>query len=406
MQFDFELPLILDGASGTNLIAAGMPQGCCTEQWVSEHPLAVQKLQQSYVDAGSRIIYAPTFGANRVSLGRFEAADKADELNRKIMKLTREAVGQRALIAGNMSSTGLQIKPFGETDFEELVGVYREQARALYESGADLFVCETLTSLADARAAVLAAGEFGLPIFVTVTVDKNGETLSDSSLLPCLITLQSMGVNAVGLNCSEGTQGMADFIRAVMPYAKVPVIAKPNAGRTVDGVLQNVVSPDEFAEDMREIMQAGARVVGGCCGTTPKHIERIKWMIRENNFPELPETEDVIAACCETSAFFLSDDLVLSEPLSCTPDLADELFDLEDEVCSVALVEINDVQDAEEFGMNAYMARLPIAVRAQSYEAAEKALRLYQGRLLLDTNSPLEQEQLDEPVKKYGAVLF
>lgn len=400
------LPLLLDGAVGTNLIAAGMPAGVCPEQWILEHPQVIRKLQQAYADAGSQVIYAPTFGANRIALGHFGLEHRVEEFNRDLLKLTREAVGRRVFVAGDMSSTALQVEPFGDTSFEELLDVYRQQARALKAGGADLLACETLMSLTDARAALLAANECGLPAFLTITVDKNGRTLSGSSLLPCLLTLQAMGAAAVGLNCSTGPDDMAEFLPPVMPYARIPVIAKPNGGKTVDGVLQNVLAPEEFAQSIRNLLDAGARIVGGCCGTAPKHIAQVKWMLQEYRPHPLAEVEDVVAACCENTVFFLGDDLSLSEPLPCHSDLADDFIELEDEGCNIVLVEINDVADAQEFGMNAYMARLPVAVRAHTPQGLEEALKLYQGRLLIDRSGSVEEELMMQLAKKYGAILL
>ena len=403
---DGKLPLLLDGATGTNLFAAGMPAGVCPEQWILEHPQVIQKLQQSYADAGSDIIYAPTFGANRVALIHFGLEDKVAEMNRELIKITRAAVGHRVLVAGDMSSTALQAEPFGETSFEEMIDIYREQASALKAAGADLLVCETLMSLTDARAAVLAANECKMPVFVTITVNQNGRTISGSSLLQCVLTLQAMGAAAVGLNCSTGPEDMAEFIRPVMPYAKVPIIAKPNGGRMIDGVLQNVVTPEEFAQGIKMLLDAGARIVGGCCGTTASHIAQVRWMLKEYYPEPLPEVEDVIAACYENSVFFLGDTLDLSDPLTCTSDLADEFIELEDAGCNAVLVEINDVNDAQELGMNAYMSHLPIAVRAYTYEGLEEALRLYQGRLIIDSQGDVSEQDVKNLAAKYGAIVL
>ena len=403
---DRNLPLLLDGATGTNLFAAGMPAGVCPEQWILEHPQVIQKLQQAYADAGSDIIYAPTFGANRAALSHFGLEDKVAEINRELMKITRAAVGHRVLVAGDMSSTALQIEPFGDATFAEMVDIYREQASALKAAGADLLVCETLMSLTDARAAVLAANECGLPAFVTITVDQNGRTISGSSLLQCILTLQAMGAAAVGLNCSTGPEDMAEFIRPVMPYAKIPVIAKPNGGRMVDGALQNVVTPEEFAQGIQVLLDAGARIVGGCCGTTPRHIAQVRWMLKEYRPAPLPEIEDVTAACYENSVFFLGDTLELSDPLSCTSDLAEDFIELEDEGCNAVLVEINDISDAQEFGMSAYMSRLPIAVRAYTCEGLEEALRLYQGRLMIDSQGGVSEQEIKTLAAKYGAIVL
>lgn len=403
---DGKLPLLLDGAAGTSLFAAGMPAGVCPEQWMIEHPQAIQKLQQAYADAGADIIYAPTSGANRAVLSRFGLADKAAEINRELMRITRAAVGHRVLVAGVMSATALQTEPFGETAFTEVIDVYREQASVLKSAGADLLVCESLTSLNDARAAVLAANECGLPVIVSITVDQNGKTNSGFSLLQCVIVMQAMGAAAVGLNCSAAPEDMAELIRPVMPYAKIPILAKPDAGKMNDGTPQNALTPEAFADGVKMLLDAGAGIVGGCCGATAQHIAQLRWMLKAYRPKPLPEVEDVVAACCESSAFFLGDTLTLSEPLECTSDLAEKFIELEDDGCNAVLVEINDVNDAREFGMNAYMSRLPVAVRAYTYDGLEEALRLYQGRLMIDSRGGVGEEDIKALSAKYGALIL
>ena len=243
-------PILLDGATGTELYKRGMPHGVCTEQWVLEHPDALLELQRAYVDAGSQVLIAPTFGANRVTLARYGLSGQVSVYNRRLAALTRKAAGGKARVAGDLAPTGKSIVPFGDASFEELVDIYTEQAAALEAAGVDLFLLETTMTMAEARAAVLACKSVSAkPVWVTFTCDENGRTLSGTDVLAALIVMQGMGVDAFGLNCCAGPAEMLEQLRRLTPYASVPLIAKPNAGlpQMVDGRAVYRCTPEELA---------------------------------------------------------------------------------------------------------------------------------------------------------------
>lgn len=182
------LPILLDGATGSELYKRGMPAGAYTEQWVLGHPEALLELQRGYVAAGSQVLIAPTFGANRVRLEQHGIFGQVADYNRRLVELSRQAAGGRALVAGDMAPTGLFIAPFGESSFEELVAIYTEQAAALAAAGVDLFLIETTMTMPEARAAVLACKSVSdRPVWVTFTCDENGRTLSGTDVLAALI---------------------------------------------------------------------------------------------------------------------------------------------------------------------------------------------------------------------------
>ena len=191
--------LLLDGATGTNLQKAGMPTGVCPEQWILEHKEVILELQKNYVEAGTDILYAPTFSGNRIKLEEYGLADRLEEINQNLVMLTKEAAGNNALVAGDITMTGKQLYPIGELYFEELVEIYKEQIRCMVKAGVDLLVAETIMSLQEARAAVLAAKEVcDLPIMVTMTFQEDGRTLYGTDPKTALIVLQSLGADAVG----------------------------------------------------------------------------------------------------------------------------------------------------------------------------------------------------------------
>ena len=198
--------VILDGATGTNLQKAGMPGNVCPEQWILEHPDVMRGLQRSYVQSGTQILYAPTFTANRIKLAEYGLSDRLLEMNTQLVQLSKETAGDKALVAGDLTMTGQQLYPLGELQFEELVDVYKEQGKALYDAGVDLFVIETMMSLQETRAAVLAIQETcDLPILASLTFEADGRTLFGTDPETAVVVLQSLGVRSeerrVGKEC-------------------------------------------------------------------------------------------------------------------------------------------------------------------------------------------------------------
>lgn len=272
--------IILDGATGSNLRLMGMPVGVSTELWVYEHPEVLLKLQRAYVDAGSDIIYAPTFMANRVGLGMHGIEDKLRELNLGLVRLSKEAADGRALVAGDLTTTGKPLEPVGPMSYQTLFDVYREQVEVLAEAGADLLVAETMLSIDETACAVEAAQSVcDLPIMCSLTMEADGLLLFGGSAVEAVETLQAMGASAVGLNCSVGPDQLESVVRALKEVATVPVIAKPNAGMPVmdeHGVAHYSMAPGDFARAMTRLVDAGASIVGGCCGTAPEYIRALK----------------------------------------------------------------------------------------------------------------------------------
>ena len=271
--------VLLDGAMGSNLRLAGMPAGVCTELWAVEHPDVVIDLQRAYVDAGTRILFAPTFMGNRIGLAAHGLEDRLTELNTRLVGLSREAAQGRALVAGEVAPTGRMLEPRGDISYAALLDVYKEQMTALADAGVDLLVTETMLSLDEIMVALDAAQAVcNLPVMCMMTLEADGHLLYGGTAVEAVETLQEMGAAAVGLNCSVGPDQLESVVASMKAVAKVPVIAKPNAGMpTMDahGVAHYSMSPDEFAAAMRKLIWRGARIVGGCCGTTPAYIRAL-----------------------------------------------------------------------------------------------------------------------------------
>ena len=272
--------VILDGATGSNLRASGMPVGVCTEQWVLEHPAVLQDLQRAYVDAGSQIVYAPSFSANRLSLAMYGLEDKLAEMNRALVQLSRDAVGGRALVAGDMATCGKPVDVEGGVSYDTLIEVYREQAQLLVDAGVDLIGLETMMGVTECSAAIEAIRSVcDLPVMCTLTLDAVGAAYFDGDAEQAAQTLPALGADAIGVNCGQGPELYVSVIQRMRMHTDLPLIAKPNAGLPViqsDGSAVYGMSPGKFAREMLQLRKAGANILGGCCGTTPEHIRMLK----------------------------------------------------------------------------------------------------------------------------------
>ena len=283
--------LILDGATGAILQKRGMPVGVCPEEWIIENEDVLCNLQKEYIEAGSDVVYAPTFSANRIKLEEYGLSDNIKEINEKLVAVSKipvkEAGADREiLVAGDITMTGRQVYPVGTLPFEELIDIYKEQIGYLEEAGVDFLVVETMMSLQECRGAVIAAKEVSeLPVMVTLTFNEDGRTLYGTDPATAALVLTTLGVDAVGVNCSTGPDKMIEIVKEMSKYADIPIVAKPNAGLPMleDGETVYDMGPEQFAQEMLPLIDAGADVLGGCCGTTPEHIKMLVDLLKEKN---------------------------------------------------------------------------------------------------------------------------
>ena len=271
--------VLLDGATGSNLMAAGMPRGICTEAWIMEHKEVLQNLQKAYVEAGSQIVYAPTFGGNRYSLELHGLQDKLAEMNHALVNISREAVGHKVYVAGDITTTGKMMEPAGDLTYEMAYETYCEQIKVLEDAGVDLIAAETMINIEETLAALDAAASVSsLPVMCTMTVEADGSIFSGGNAVEAAITLEGAGACAVGINCSVGPDQLVSVVRNIKENVSIPVIAKPNAGMpTIDDQGNAIYSMNaqSFAEHMKVLVENGASIIGGCCGTTPEFIRKV-----------------------------------------------------------------------------------------------------------------------------------
>lgn len=427
-------PVLLDGATGTNLQKAGMPVGVCPEQWILENSEVLIDLQKRYVEAGTDILFAPTFTASRIKLKEYGLEDHLEEMNRKLVALSKEAAkGTNALVAGDLTMTGEQLYPLGDLMFEDLVDVYKEQAKIIADAGADLFVVETMMSLQECRAAVLAIREVcDLPVMVSLTYNEDGRTLYGTDPVTAVVVMQSLGADAVGMNCSTGPEAMLEPIAKMAEYAAIPLLAKPNAGmpELIDGQTVFNVEPEEFAEVGKKLVEEGAAIIGGCCGTTPEHIRALKEAVKGIPVKAPLQTKRRMLTSERKSVEITLEGrfMVIGERINPTgkKKLQAELKEgslnlvrtmaLEQEENGASILDINmgmnGIDEKEMMLRTIYEVTstvdCPLCIDSSHVDIIEAALRIYPGRALINSIS-LEKEKFEKllPIaKRYGAMFI
>ena len=432
--------LYLDGATGSNLVKAGMPSGVCPEQWILEHQDVMLQLQKDYVQAGTNILYAPTFTANRVKLAEYHLEKNMTSMIRDLVAISKKAAestpGHPVYVAGDLTMTGEQLKPMGKMELETLIDIYKEQILCLVDAGADLLVVETMMSLAETRAALIAAKEVcDLPVIATLTFEADGRTLFGTDAKTAAIVLESLGASAIGANCSTGPAQMESIISEMVSHTRIPVIAKPNAGLPFldeNGTTCYNMEAEEFAEEMEVLVNAGATILGGCCGTTPEFIRQIHERFGTDAKVATSRRPDGIRYLTSeriTHSFGLDDGFfVVGERINPTGKKALQAqlregsfekviqFAEEQDACGAKVLDIN--MGMSGIDEKASMLRaleevsgvtnLPLSLDSSYVEVLEAALRNYPGRALVNSVS-LETEKFEKLlpiVAKYGAMFI
>ena len=274
-----EGPLILDGATGSNLQKAGMPRGCCTEEWILANPAPLVQLQREYAKAGSRVVYAPTFQAQPIALERVNLHKQTEAVNAHLVALSRSAAPD-CLIAGDLTTLAAFMDSFDAANFDTMVENYRVQIAGLLEGGADLLAAETLMYPLEAEAIFTAAELEGAEtVMYTFTMQPDGSFFSGRDAGPVLKELEESGAAAVGFNCVAADPFLPGLVSKLRRYVKGPLVCKPNAGVPVigeDKLAHYSMMPEEFGKIVSQCREMGAAILGGCCGTDPRYIQALK----------------------------------------------------------------------------------------------------------------------------------
>lgn len=418
--------LILDGATGTYLQSNGMAPGVCPELFAMQNKEILRDIQRRYIDAGSRAIYTFTMGANSLKLSEFSLEDQAQRINEELTALSVEAAGTDAFVGGEMSTTGSFLTPLGDVEFEQAVDIYKQQVKALVKGGVDFIIFETMIDIQETRAAVLAAKEVcDLPVVVSMTFDEKGLTLTGTTPEAAAVTLICAGADAVGLNCSTGPAEMLPLVKRMKAVSTVPLIVKPNAGmpRIVDGKTQFDLSCDEFRAFVKPLCEAGANLIGGCCGTDPCYIKAIQEEIQTLSPLPWRDTLPSVLTSVSDHTFFGKSFRVIGERINPTgkPKLKEALRSADyDTVLDMAISQkengahILDVNvgmpDFDELSaMKSVIerltaqAKLPLCIDSSQINVIETALRLYPGRALVNSVSTktVSMDALLPLIKKY-----
>lgn len=444
MSFLYDLRnrlLVFDGSMGRMLHENGWRIGTCPEEWNLTHPEVLKKIYKSYREAGADVIQTNTFQSNRIKLEEYGLNEKHFEINYQAVKLAKEAVDEKCYVAASIGPLGKLLEPFGDLSFEKAYNTFRDQIMAVAEGGADIISLETFTDISELRIALLAAKENSeLPVICSLSYEQNGRTLMGTEPQICAVILYSMGADLIGTNCSFGPESM---LKIAEEYQKtgLPFSIKPNAGlpEIIDGKQIYKETPESFARLIPEFIKCGARLLGGCCGTTPQYIAEISRIVRGigSAIPDNINAYDVdyIASTSHMIAFeeiksakvgkiVPGKDKLLKDSMMAgiLTSVADDALELMDEKCDIVLMDIDHVNPKDTllltkivYEAQTYLKQ-PFIFKSDSIEALDAAIRIYNGRagyiitsgagntMLSGTGKANSAMEAANVLAKYGAV--
>lgn len=439
--------LIYDGSKGYMLQKFGMKGGECSELWNVEHRDIVKKIYSLYKEAGADVIQTNTFLGNRINLQKYGLGDRVYELNYEGARLAREVMGQDGFVAASIGPTGKLLEPLGDMDFETAYEIFAEQIKALVDGGVDLINFETFTDLAEMQAALLAAREnTDIPIICSISYEKNNKTLMGCDPRTATVILKSKGADMIGTNCSFGPDNMIKVVKEIYEAGSGYLMVKPNAGLpdVKDGTIVYNESPERFADVVVKFVRYGARLIGGCCGTTPEYIKAIEKKVSlieipdDSVFPAYNENiitssvssfdisssfninvgqEDGVITCfkgADVGKISLFEDReVCSKLKNGNLELIDDMaMDLAEKEHDLIYINVDSGIEGKDFSLlskvvnkaQAYLKQ-PFIIETVYPEALEKALRTYKGRagVIIRGN---DENKLNRIAEKYGALVI
>lgn len=428
--------LFFDGGMGSLLQEKGLKPGELPETWNVLHPEIVTAIHREYLEAGCNIITVNTFGANRFKYNE-ESQFYLEQIVAAAVKNGKEAVkqaekitGKKGYVALDMGPTGKLLKPLGDLDFEDAVSVYSEIVKIGAREGADCIIIETMSDGYEMKAAVLAAKENShLPVFATVTFDEKGKLLTGGDVLSTVALLEGLGVDALGINCGLGPVQMKPIVEKLLAEASIPVIVNPNAGlpRSENGKTVYDIDPGQFAQTVKEIVEMGAWIVGGCCGTTPEHMRKTVELCKEISPVPIQKKEKTVVTSWSHGVEIGKDPVIIGERINPTGKsrlkqaLKDYDLDylLQEGVAqqenrahildvNVGLPGINEPEMMEEVVKELQsVLDLPLQIDTSDPEAMERAMRVYNGKPMVNSVNGKEESMnaVFPLVKKYGGVV-
>ncbi len=417
--------LVFDGSMGRMLFENGLGVGTCPEEWNLTQPDIIKAIYKGYIDAGADVIQTNTFQSNGIKLEEYGLKNSLYDINYQSAKLAKEAAGGKCYVAASIGPLGKLLEPFGDLTFEKAYNTFKEQVEAVVAGGADIISFETFTDISELRIALLAAKEnCSLPVICSVSYEQNGRTLMGTDPEVCAVILHSMGADLIGTNCSFGPEYM---LKIAESYGKtgLPFSVKPNAGlpEIIDGKQVFKETPEGFVKLLPEFIKNGARLLGGCCGTTPNYIAQVSKLVKasneENKIQQKKLNLDYITSVSTRIAFEkigsaevgridVKTDKMLADSLK-SGDIGavtDAAMDLLDEECEIILIDA-DIEKSEDKLMLANVVReaqtylkQPFILKSNSIEMLDAALRAYKGRAGIITQAP----EAGNKLHKFGAV--
>ncbi len=370
-----------DGGFGT-MIAQSSHSEPCMEMLNITHPDAVQAVHSAYVAAGAQVVETHSLGTNAPQLKRHGLENRVADLAAAAVKNAKAAAQGKALVAFSVSTLGRFLAPVGETTLDEAIEYFREPMRAAAEAGADLYIIETMTDIAEMRAAILAAQPLLLPIVASYTFQANGRTLTGGTPACAAIAAEALGVTALGINCSTGPEGMREPLADMRAASRLPIIIQPNAGlpcTDADGHTHYAVDADTLATAMVGLVEGGAAGIGGCCGTTPAHIEKMRPLTEA--LPPLPVCDS--APMVSSGRFVLPLAEAIEKAQPCALDNSDisPLYDLDEpEAVLLDLTKLSPADIDEAIPEAQTACAVPMILRVKDAACLDAALRAYVGR--------------------------
>lgn len=390
MSFRFRLPFLCDGTTSCELLTGDDPDSVCCENKIVNNTDILINAKLRSAQNGAHAVLAPTEGANHAHLEEMGFGEYFIQFNTALVRATTDGVKGLVPVGGAVLPTGSTSLPYSKNVFEDAYFKYLEKLTILKDAGTDFILLSRQNSLLDMRAGVLAAKALKMTVFAAMQTDSDGKSENDTDYIAALVTLQSIGADAFGIYC-EDTDSLCELLKRAFPHAEIPLIA--------------VIDTEKLScDELKKICSSGASVfIDSSC-----YRDKEKYDILIGFEPEFSPIgqKDSYAAATEREAFFLPDNLEISEPLLCSFDMSDELIDLDDENINAVFLELNTTDDAAFLCENARMSRLPFLIRANDEITLEAALRYYQGRLIVDSRCDIDKEVLTELSKKYGAILY
>ena len=403
--------VIVDGGMGTLLQANGLMGGELPELWNLTHPEVLLKIQSDYVNAGCDILTANMVGANRVKLEK--TGHTVQEVVSQALKLAHTASGGKAAVALDIGPSGKLLKPFGDLAFDDAYELFKEEIIAGRDN-ADLVIIETMSDAYEAKAALLAAKEnCDLPVIVTFTFDSTGKLLTGSNIPAALLLAESLGADAVGINCSLGPEQMESFVDEMLTLTNLPIVINPNAGLpvSVNGETSYPVGPEEFYAYMERFAEKGAAILGGCCGTTPEHIRLLAERLKNKPVKARHIEKKTVVSSYTHTVTFGARPILIGERINPTgkPRLKQALREGDLEyLCregiaqtehgadildvNVGLPELDEPAVMERAIINLQsVTNTPLQIDTSNVEAMERALRIYNGKPLVNSVNGKEE---------------